>query len=270
VSHSSPNTLLRISDITGTTAAARQWRRGTTEKPAPEKPPSIAAVIPASPEAGPGPVLSSLGEDYSDLIAQMHADLNRANSRELASKGTTAPSPQLAKMRDPEFVERARALFAPLSQNRIRMPVPSAGPRALAVAAAASRDGRPRRHRGIDIFAPRGAPVIAVTDGIINYIGDQPKGGLCLWLTAESGTSFYYAHLDRWAAGIYEGMEVRSGDLLGYVGNSGNAIASAPHLHFGVNVNDEMVDIDEIEDDPALYAPMIAAWRRSSENSKEQ
>jgi murein DD-endopeptidase MepM/ murein hydrolase activator NlpD len=104
------------------------------------------------------------------------------------------------------------------------------------------RDGGRRKHRGIDIFAPKGTPLVAVADGIISYIGEQPKGGNCLWLTTEDGTSFYYAHLDRWAAGLYEGIEVKSGDLLGYVGNTGNAISTPPHLHFGISDNDEMVN----------------------------
>ncbi|HEU4521121.1 MAG TPA: M23 family metallopeptidase, partial [Thermoanaerobaculia bacterium] len=103
-------------------------------------------------------------------------------------------------------------------------------------------DGGRRPHRGIDIFARRGTPVVAVSPGIISYIGEQPKGGYCLWLTTESGTSFYYAHLDRWAPGLYEGMEVDSGDLLGYVGNTGNALTTPPHLHFGISQNDEMVN----------------------------
>ncbi len=84
--------------------------------------------------------------------------------------------------------------------------------------------------------------MVAVADGIISYIGDQPKGGHCLWLTTESGASFYYAHLDRWAPGLYEGMEVQSGDLLGFVGNTGNALHTPSHLHFGINQNDEMVN----------------------------
>src|SRR5207244_3658291 len=104
------------------------------------------------------------------------------------------------------------------------------------------RDGGARLHKWIDIFATRGTEVVAVVDGIISYIGDQPKGGHCLWLTTENGASFYYAHLDRWAAGLYEGMEVQAGDLLGYVGNTGNAKYTPSHLHFGVDQNDEMVN----------------------------
>jgi murein DD-endopeptidase MepM/ murein hydrolase activator NlpD len=83
---------------------------------------------------------------------------------------------------------------------------------------------------------------VAVADGIISYIGDQRLGGHCVWLTTENGAAFYYAHLERWAPGLYEGMEVQSGDLLGYVGNSGNAKSTPAHLHFGVNESDEMVN----------------------------
>ena len=104
------------------------------------------------------------------------------------------------------------------------------------------RDGGRRRHRGIDIFAPKGTDVVAVTDGYISYIGDQPKGGHCLWLVSNDGMSFYYAHLDRWAPGLYEGMEVKSGDLLGFVGNTGNAAHTSSHLHFSVLDNDEAVN----------------------------
>lgn len=106
----------------------------------------------------------------------------------------------------------------------------------------APRDGGRRLHKGIDIFARRGTAVVAVADGIISFIGTQPKGGQSIWLTTESGTSFYYAHLDRWAPGIYEGMEVQAGDLLGFVGNSGNAKRTPAHLHFAINHNDEMVN----------------------------
>jgi murein DD-endopeptidase MepM/ murein hydrolase activator NlpD len=122
------------------------------------------------------------------------------------------------------------------------MPVVGVMPVELSNSWGNPRDGGKRKHKGIDIFAPKGTPVVAVADGIVSYIGDQPKGGHCIWLATENGASFYYAHLDRWAAGLFEGMEVRSGDLLGYVGNTGNAKYTPSHLHFGVNQNDEMVN----------------------------
>jgi len=191
--------------------------------------------------ATPAP-LPSEDEDFSQLIAQLSSDLNRQNSRVAAKKTVSAPVVETKKDRDRAFATRAHDLFTPLNGGSLQMPVVGVQPYELANSWGDSRDGGKRKHKGIDIFAPKGTAVVAVTDGVISYIGEQPKGGNCLWLTTEDGTSFYYAHLDRWASGLYEGIEVRSGDLLGYVGNTGNARTTPSHLHFGVNDNDEMVN----------------------------
>ena len=188
------------------------------------------------------PVLPSDDDDFSELIAQLRADLNRHNSRQVAKAPTLNPTAPTAKARETEFAARAKTLFTSLSDSDLLMPVVGVQPFDLSNSWGDARDGGRRKHRGIDIFAPKGTGVVAVADGIISYIGDQPKGGHCLWLSTESGASFYYAHLDRWASGLYEGMEVRSGDLLGYVGNTGNAKYTPSHLHFAVNQNDEMVN----------------------------
>ena len=192
------------------------------------------------------PSLPSDDDDFSELIAQLRADLSRHNSRQVAASSLTpsasTPAAPTAKARDKEFAARAKALFTPLAGSALLMPVIGVQPFDLSDSWGDSRDGGRRKHRGIDIFATRGTAVVAVADGIVSYIGDQPKGGHCLWLSTDSGTSFYYAHLDRWAAGLYEGMEVQSGDLLGYVGNTGNAKYTPSHLHFAVNQNDEMVN----------------------------
>lgn len=192
--------------------------------------------------AVPAAVTASEDDDFSQLIAQLSADLTRNKSRDLAKPGSTTPTAKTAKARDNEFAARAKALFAPLSGTALLMPVVGVRTSDISDSWGNPRDGGRRKHRGIDIFAPKGTPIVAVADGILSYIGEQPKGGLCLWLTTEAGTSFYYAHLDRWAPGLYEGMEVRTGDLLGYVGNTGNAKTTPPHLHFGINQDDEMVN----------------------------
>jgi murein DD-endopeptidase MepM/ murein hydrolase activator NlpD len=197
---------------------------------------------PAAAPAAPATMAASDDDDYSQLVAQLRSDLNRYNSREVAQKPTIAPQTQTTKARDREFASRASALFAPLNGTALHMPVVGVKSRDLDDSWHAPRDGGSRQHKGIDIFAAKGTPVVAVEDGIISYIGDQPKGGHCLWLTTENGTSFYYAHLDRWAPGIYEGMEVQTGDLIGFVGNTGNAIHTPSHLHFGISQNDEMVN----------------------------
>lgn len=181
-------------------------------------------------------------DDWSQLNAQLRSDLSRFNSREVARKPTIAPSTATQSSRDREFANRAQALFAPLNGSSLRMPVVGVRSRDLDDSWHAPRDGGARQHKGIDIFAARGTEVVAVADGIVSYIGDQKLGGHCVWLTTENGASFYYAHLDRWAPGLYEGMEVQAGDLLGYVGNTGNAKYTPSHLHFGVNENDEMVN----------------------------
>jgi murein DD-endopeptidase MepM/ murein hydrolase activator NlpD len=198
---------------------------------------STTTVVVATP-----PVPPSDDEDLSELIAQLRSDLNRYNARHVEKKPVLVATTETKKERDREFAARASALFAPLNGTALFMPVVGIRPFDLSNSWGDPRDGGRRRHRGIDIFAPKGTAVVAVADGIISYIGEQPKGGQCLWLTTESGRSFYYAHLDRWAAGLYEGMEVRSGDLLGYVGNTGNAKRTPSHLHFAVNDNDEMVN----------------------------
>ena len=181
-------------------------------------------------------------DDFTQLIAQMRSDLNRQTSRQVEKKPTMTATAETKKERDKEFAARAKALFAPLNGSSLLMPVVGVRPFELENSWGNPRDGGKRKHKGIDIFAPKGTGIVAVADGIVSYIGEQPKGGNCLWLTTESGASFYYAHLDRWATGLYEGMEVRSGELLGYVGNTGNAKYTPSHLHFAVNENDEMVN----------------------------
>jgi murein DD-endopeptidase MepM/ murein hydrolase activator NlpD len=97
----------------------------------------------------------------------------------------------------------------------------------------AGRDAGRRRHQGIDIFAPRGTPVVAATHGWITRQTSNRLGGNVVWLWAPAQhVSLYYAHLDRQA--VTPGQHVNAGDVVGYVGNTGNARTTAPHLHFGV------------------------------------
>lgn len=190
---------------------------------------SACATVPldhASSKPAPT-ILASEDDEFSQLIAQEKSDLTRLRGRENDGRFRSTNT-DVATMHP--------------SVTDLLMPVVGVRVRDLDDSWGDPRDGGERKHRGIDIFAKRGTQIVAVADGIISYIGDQPKGGHCLWLTTENGASFYYAHLDRWAPGIYEGMEVQSGDLLGFVGNTGNAITTPPHLHFAVNQNDEMVN----------------------------
>ena len=88
-----------------------------------------------------------------------------------------------------------------------------------------------RHHQGIDIFAQRGTPVSSATDGIVAFVGQNGLGGNVVFTVGPSLSLLYYAHLDRFG-GFRPGDIIRQGDVLGYVGNSGNARGTACHLHF--------------------------------------
>ena len=97
-----------------------------------------------------------------------------------------------------------------------------------------SRGGR--RHQATDIMAPRGTPVLAAGDGTIEKLFLSRRGGITIYEFDPSRTwCYYYAHLDRYAD-IREGMKVRQGQTIGYVGSSGDASAEAPHLHFEISL----------------------------------
>ncbi|MEM7340426.1 MAG: peptidoglycan DD-metalloendopeptidase family protein [Actinomycetota bacterium] len=86
-------------------------------------------------------------------------------------------------------------------------------------------------HEGIDLFAPSGAPLVAAERGVITRINTGRLGGLTFWLRGESGADWYYAHLLAYAEGLQVGQVVEAGQVVGYVGNTGNAIFTPPHLH---------------------------------------
>lgn len=92
-----------------------------------------------------------------------------------------------------------------------------------------------RPHEAMDILAPRGTPVLAAATGRIAKLFTSQQGGLTLYEFDSTGTfAYYYAHLDRYAPGIVEGMTLNRGDRVGDVGSSGNASPDAPHLHFAI------------------------------------
>ncbi len=92
-----------------------------------------------------------------------------------------------------------------------------------------------RKHEAIDIMAPRGTPVLAVEAGRIVKLFESKQGGLTVYqFDPQDELAYYYAHLDRYADGLTEGQSVAQGTVIGYVGHSGNANPSAPHLHFAI------------------------------------
>ncbi len=95
--------------------------------------------------------------------------------------------------------------------------------------------GEERRHEAIDIMAPRGTPVLAVDDGTVRKLFTSKPGGLTIYQFDPTETyAYYYAHLDRYADNLKEGQKVRRGQVIGYVGTTGNSDPNTPHLHFAL------------------------------------
>lgn len=132
----------------------------------------------------------------------------------------------------PEMLAAVRIRLRVIRAATLAFPVLGRDPADAQSGWGAPRDGGRRSHEGVDIFAPRGTPVIAARDGIVRRAGTQRLGGLVVWLRDERGYSHYYAHLSAQLVG--RGDRVRAGDTLGLVGNTGNARTTPPHLHFGL------------------------------------
>lgn len=138
----------------------------------------------------------------------------------------------------PELLRGGRYQLILSLDPSLSFPVDGADPSDIGSTFGQPRDGGARAHHGVDIFARRGTPVLAATDGIAYRVGETPRGGRVVWLRDERrGQRLYYAHLD--SQRVSNGQRVRLGDTLGYVGNSGNARTTPPHLHFGIYARDE-------------------------------
>ena len=151
--------------------------------------------------------------------------------------------------------------------------IPQVGPRPAGSAGAAryvfpvfgsgatftSEYGAPRAgtgwHQGNDIFAPIGVPVLAVADGVLSKVGVNTLGGNRLWLTDDLGNAYYYAHMSGYAAHVADGIRVRGGEIIGFVGNTGQAITTPPHLHFEIHPGGG-ASIDPY--------PYLLAWKRGT------
>jgi murein DD-endopeptidase MepM/ murein hydrolase activator NlpD len=128
------------------------------------------------------------------------------------------------------------AIAAPATAGTLAIPVVGVAPAALVDSFGDARGGGGRVHGAIDIPAPRGTSVIAAGDGRIEKLFESRLGGHTLYQRSANGsTVYYYAHLDSYAPGIGEGVPVRRGQAIAFVGSSGDADEAAPHLHFEIH-----------------------------------
>ncbi|HKM36206.1 MAG TPA: M23 family metallopeptidase [Thiopseudomonas sp.] len=169
----------------------------------------------------------SVGQNWS-AVAQLNAD--GAISRRVISQ-----SGDYRVVLQPELFAKVKYSLAIATGGSLPFPVEGAAQHDIGSRFGVARDGGARQHHGVDIFAKKGTPVTAVVTGRART-GTGGIGGNHVWLSGGmfgvGGTRYYYAHLDSFA--IASGDTVKQGDVLGYVGNTGNARTTPPHLHFGI------------------------------------
>ncbi|GAB2600190.1 peptidoglycan DD-metalloendopeptidase family protein [Spirosoma areae] len=133
----------------------------------------------------------------------------------------------------PELLRNARYTITVTREPALSFPVKGRDSRQISSFFGASRDAGRRKHEGVDIFAPKGTPALASVDGIISGVGTNSLGGNVVFLSDnDRNIRLYYAHLDRF--NVRDGQRVSTGDTVGFVGNTGNARTTGPHLHFGI------------------------------------
>ena len=169
--------------------------------------------------------------------ARAHAD-HVPGSSYPATSYTTMPAPATPS---PEILARFPGAVFPV-----------AGTYTYTDTFGAYRADMPNGHEGDDIFASYGTPVVAVQDGVITGVSTTTIGGNNIHLTTSRGDYFYYAHLSRFATGLMQGQQVVAGQTIGYVGDTGDAKGTPPHLHFEIHP-DGGAAVDP--------TPYLDAWR---------
>jgi murein DD-endopeptidase MepM/ murein hydrolase activator NlpD len=153
------------------------------------------------------------------------------------SSAMSSPPPSSAVPGSPSVVSglsRITGTAGELSHSRLRVPIDGENIESLKGGFAETRGGS-RPHEAVDMLAPRNTPVHAVESGTIAKLFTSKAGGLTVYQFDPAGhLCYYYAHLERYADGLKDGQAVSQGDVIGYVGTSGNAPPNTPHLHFAV------------------------------------
>lgn len=145
-----------------------------------------------------------------------------------------APSPAPSPPAPTPVPSSGAAAPASVSGAALLLPVLGVQPSELTDTFYQTR-GSTRIHEALDIMAPRGREVVAVADGKLVKLFNSKQGGLTVYqFDPTERFAYYYAHLDRYAPGLVEGKLLKRGELIGYVGSTGNANPDAPHLHFAI------------------------------------
>lgn len=172
----------------------------------------------------------------------------------------------------PELLRSARWTVRLTTDASLAFPVSGHTTRSIQSGFGADREAGRRAHRGVDIFSPRGTPVLAASDGVVTRATTTEVGGNVVWVRdAKRNLRLYYAHLDSHT--VTSGQRVKVGDQLGTVGNTGNAITTPPHLHFGVyarGATDPLPFLERLRTEPpelTADTARLGAWSRTTARS---
>ena len=195
----------------------------------PPLPETEGVVLPGKPAAP-----ASVAIDTEPLpVEPLPASGEESTATTLAPASSTSNA---SETQQPTTPEAAAAVTAANSSGVLQMPVQGMASSKLVDTFTQSR-GAGRLHDAIDIMAARGTPVVAVADGRVAKLFDSKPGGLTVYqFDTQEKLAYYYAHLDHYAPGLAEGQVLKRGQVLGYVGSTGNASPDGPHLHFAVFV----------------------------------
>ena len=181
--------------------------------------------------------ISALLDQQQQLINNLNTDINNLKSEKDKKEAELKKQQELAKQINQSTTNTP-------TPGKMTFPIPPPYSHGYSNSWGYPRADIPGgRHQGIDIFASKGTPVVAVVDGVIGKMfGKQRIGGYRLWVEGDNGFAYYYAHLNddegaasAYAPGIAPGVRVKAGQVIGYVGNSGDAKGTPYHLHFGMS-----------------------------------
>lgn len=196
----------------------------------------VSLTVPGA--GGTGDVFLDLFEADGGRLAHASSAATRASHeagglrRSLEIEVEDDPASYVVRVQ-PELLASGRYELDIASEPLLAFPVDGYDTRAIQSVFGAERDGGRRAHRGVDIFAARGTPALAAVDAWVARVDTTPRGGNVVWLQPLFGDMrLYYAHLDTQL--VETGQFVSASDVVGTVGNTGNAITTPPHLHFGV------------------------------------
>jgi murein DD-endopeptidase MepM/ murein hydrolase activator NlpD len=194
------------------------------------------------------------GTDIRVAVARAHVLAPRATPTPTPTPTPSATPTATPAAKQKPALKRRRAPSVRKRLTRGGFAFPVYGKASVADNFGAARAAPIVSHEGDDIFADFGSPVVAVTDGRISRVGTLDISGNRLWLTSKSGDAFFYAHLSAFAPAAVNGRHVTAGTVLGFVGNTGDAEPTPPHLHFEVHPGGE--------ERPAVDPyPILTSWQ---------